>query len=201
MSGVDPRTRKPLGVRARWRVAGGGGALRPLRPCRARQMRGGMRGGLDAACAPGDRAGGGRPRRLFGRGGREPARCGPETRPLPLPLRPPRSRVCSADLDVLANLAPEFEPARIRRVGEAGDIRLAWTIADMMRFVPREPSETQRALVAAFSETDGTTGGSHRLLGRRQQPPDIERHPRTGRVPQWKGTLYTRIRRGVGAVL
>ena len=44
-----------------------------------------------------------------------------------------------SDLDVLANLAPEFEPARIRRVGEAGDIRLAWAIADMMRFVRSDP--------------------------------------------------------------
>ena len=105
------------------------------------------------------------------------------------------------DLDVLANFAPEFEPARIRRVGEAGDIRLAWTIADMLRFVPPGPSETQRALVAAFSKTDGTTGGSHRLLGRGQQLPDIERHPRTGRVPAVEGHAVHQIRRGVGAVL
>ena len=72
-----PANTNTLGVRARWRVAGGGGAVRALRPRRAKRMRGGMRGGLDAACAPADRAGGGRPRRLFGRGGHEPARCGP----------------------------------------------------------------------------------------------------------------------------
>ena len=97
------------------------------------------------------------------------------------------------DLDVLADFAPEFETARIRRVGEAGDIRLAWTIADMLRFVPPGPSETQRALVAAFSRLTGQpeeaigswVEASNHLISSDIPAPDGYR--------QWKGTLYTRF--------
>ncbi len=106
---------------------------------------------------------------------------------------PTAERSLLQELDALANLAPSFDPARIRRVGEAGDVRLAWTIADMMRFVAPGASDTHLALVAAFSRLTGQPEGavdfwvdaSNYLLANDVPAPDGYR--------EWKGALYTRF--------
>ena len=96
-----------------------------------------------------------------------------------------------SDLDALAGGAPEFDAARVRRVGEAGDIRLAWMLTDIMRFVPPGPSGTHRALVEAFSRLTGQpedaidfwVDASNYLIANDVPAPDG--------YQQWKGTLYT----------
>ena len=106
---------------------------------------------------------------------------------------PTPERSLREDLDALANLAPGFDPARIRRVGEAGDIRFAWMIADMMRFVAPGASDTHQALVAAFARLTGQPEGavdfwvdaSNHLLAHDVPAPDGYR--------EWKGALYTRF--------
>ena len=121
-----------------------------------------------------------------------PRDAGREASP-PASATPIAERSLLQDLDALANLAPSFDPARIRRVGEAGDIRLAWMIADMMRFVAPGASDTHLALVTAFSRLTGQPEGavgfwvdaSNYLLANDVPAPDGYR--------EWKGALYTRF--------
>ena len=97
------------------------------------------------------------------------------------------------DLSFLADSTPDFETARIRRVGESGDIRLAWMIVDMLRFVPPGPSGVHGALVTAFSRLTGQpeeavdfwVKASNYLISNDVPAPDGYR--------QWKGTVYTTL--------
>ena len=113
--------------------------------------------------------------------------------PAASPAAPPSEQGVARDLSFLADSAPDFEPARIRRVGESGDIRLAWAIADIMRFVPPGPSQTYRALVTALSSLTGQpedavdfwVEASNLLISNDVPAPDGYR--------EWKGTLYTKL--------
>ena len=95
------------------------------------------------------------------------------------------------DLSFLADSTPDFETARIRRVGESGDIRLAWMIVDMMRFVAPGRSGVHGALVTAFARLTGQpedavdfwVKASNHLLANDVPAPDGYR--------QWKGRVYT----------
>ncbi len=113
--------------------------------------------------------------------------------------QPPASATPSSEpgvlrtLNLLADSAPEFDPARIERVGESGDIRFTWAIADMMRFVPPGPSGVHGALVTAFARLTGQpedavdfwVEASNHLLANDVPAPDGYR--------QWKGRVYIRF--------
>ena len=97
------------------------------------------------------------------------------------------------DLSFLADSTPDFEIARIRRVGESGDIRLAWMIVDMLRFVPPGPSGVHGALVTAFATLTGQpeeavdfwVKASNHLIANDVPAPDG--------YQRWKGRVYTTL--------
>ena len=106
---------------------------------------------------------------------------------------PTSERSLERDLSFLADSTPDFETARIRRVGESGDIRLAWMIVDMLRFVPPGPSGVHGALVTAFARLTGQpeeavdfwVKASNHLISNDVPAPDGYR--------QWKGRVYTTL--------
>ena len=93
--------------------------------------------------------------------------------------------------DVRAPCTYGFDPERIDRVGAAGDIRLAWVLADILRF-SGDPEAVTALKQAIWRLTGVPTGSIHRwsrltdyLIAEDVPPPDdYQRH---------KGSLYRRF--------
>ena len=97
-----------------------------------------------------------------------------------------------ADLQVLLDsLTTGLDTDAIARLGRSGDLRVAWVIADLMRFIPPDAS----GLRLAFTELTGVDLGANAWRDATNQlitwdtpaPPGLAR---------WKGGLYTLVELG-----
>lgn len=98
----------------------------------------------------------------------------------------------AADLQVLLDsLTTGLDTEAIVRLGRSGDLRVAWVIADLMRFIPSDAS----GLRFAFTELTGVDLGSNPWRDATNQliAWDTPAPPGLG---AWKGGLYTLVELG-----
>ncbi len=98
----------------------------------------------------------------------------------------------SEDIDALLSpFSSGFDPARIERIGQSGELSLGWVLSDMLRFV--DSSDALTAIERAFWELTGEPEGSIRgwttitnyLLAADVPAPDG--------YQRWKSMLYVRF--------
>ncbi len=108
------------------------------------------------------------------------------------PAEDPLATDIEADLQVLLDsLTTGLDTEAIARLGRSGDRRVAWIIADLMRFIPPDSS----GLRFAFTELTGVDLGANAWRDATNQlitwdtpaPPGLAR---------WKGGLYTLVELG-----
>ncbi len=82
-----------------------------------------------------------------------PATLDPSAAPKSVPSGELGAKV-SADLDLLfGGLGTELDTEAVARIGDSGDVRLAWLMSDLLRFVG--PGAGRDSLMAAFAELTG----------------------------------------------
>ena len=118
-------------------------------------------------------------------GAAEPTPASPTATPRPAPT-------LEEVIDALVSpFNTSFDPARIRVVGESGDVRLAWLISDLLRFTGDADGIT--ALEQAFWTLTGEPEGSIRTW------PGVTNYLISNDIPapddyqRWKSSLYLRF--------
>lgn len=98
----------------------------------------------------------------------------------------------SEDIDALLSpFSSGFDPHRIQRIGDSGDISLAWVLSDMLRFA--DSSDALTAIERAFWKLTEQPEGSMRGWATMTNHLLAEAIPAPEGYQRWKSMLYVRF--------